>query len=168
MGRLQLQTAIILTKAPTVQVFISSAICLQHKRIYSMFVPDYHQIPRVRPNSRAPISFGRATNTANVGPAIPQCADEKKAAFWEKDAQLTLYKKLVHKLNEGTAKNIILFLGDGMSIPTLAAARTYKGQLNGERGEDSELSFEKFPYVGLSKTFCLDKQVADSACSATA
>lgn len=44
-----------------------------------------------------------------------------------------------------------MFLGDGMSVATLAAARTYKGQLNGQRGEEDSLSFEKFPYSGLSK-----------------
>lgn len=46
---------------------------------------------------------------------------------------------------------MIYFLGDGMSIPTLAAARTYLGQLQGNPGEETELTFEQFPYVGLSK-----------------
>lgn len=46
---------------------------------------------------------------------------------------------------------MIFFLGDGMSIPTLAAARTYLGQLQGNPGEETELTFEQFPYVGLSK-----------------
>lgn len=55
-----------------------------------------------------------------------------------------------------------------MSIPTVAAARVYYGQLHGYRGEESQLSFEKFSHVGLSKTYCADGQVADSACSATA
>jgi len=30
--------------------------------------------------------------------------------------------------NTGVAKNIILFIGDGMSLPTVTAARTFKGQ----------------------------------------
>lgn len=64
-------------------------------------------------------------------------------------------------LNKNTAKNVILFLGDGMSVPTLAATRVYIG------GEEKSLSFEEFPYVAMSKTYCVDKQVADSACSAT-
>lgn len=55
-----------------------------------------------------------------------------------------------------------------MSIPTVTAARIRLGQLKGRHGEESQLSFEKFPYVGLSKTYCVDKQVADSACTATA
>ena len=44
-----------------------------------------------------------------------------------------------------------MFLGDGMSIPTIKAARVYLGQLNGRAGEETPLAFEKFPYVGLSK-----------------
>lgn len=55
-----------------------------------------------------------------------------------------------------------------MSIPTLAATRAYLGQKNGKPGEETRLSFEEFPYTGLSKTYCVDSQVADSACSATA
>lgn len=38
----------------------------------------------------------------------------------------------------------------------------------GRPGEESQLSFEKFPYVGMSRTYCIDRQVADSACTATA
>lgn len=45
----------------------------------------------------------------------------------------------------GVAKNVILFLGDGMSIPTLAATRVYYG------GEEMELSFERLPHTALSK-----------------
>lgn len=64
-------------------------------------------------------------------------------------------------LNKNTAKNAILFLGDGMSMPVLTASRIYVG------GEKSSLSFEEFPFVAMSKTYCVDKNVADSACSAT-
>ncbi|KAF7994402.1 hypothetical protein HCN44_003874 [Aphidius gifuensis] len=55
-----------------------------------------------------------------------------------------------------------------MSIPTLTAARIYQGQLEGKSGEEGQLFWEQFPYSGLSKTWCLDKQVADSACTSTA
>lgn len=64
-------------------------------------------------------------------------------------------------LNENVAKNVILFLGDGMSVPVLAATRVYIG------GEKESLSFEKFPFVAMSKTYCVNQMVADSACSAT-
>lgn len=69
--------------------------------------------------------------------------------------------QLEKKINQKVAKNVILFLGDGMSMPTLAATRMYLG------GEEKSLSFEEFPFVGMSKTYCLDYQVPDSACTAT-
>jgi len=68
----------------------------------------------------------------------------------------------------GRAKNVIMFLGDGLSVPTLAATRAYIGQSQGQPGEEFVLSFEEFPFTGVSKTYCVDSQVADSACSATA
>ncbi|XP_059617757.1 membrane-bound alkaline phosphatase-like [Phlebotomus argentipes] len=49
-----------------------------------------------------------------------------------------------------------------MSIPTLFATRVALG------GEEQQLSFEKFPFSGLAKTYCVDSQVADSACTGTA
>ncbi|KAF5271195.1 hypothetical protein FQA39_LY08202 [Lamprigera yunnana] len=55
-----------------------------------------------------------------------------------------------------------------MSLTTLTATRIHLGQLSNSSGEETFLSFEKFPYTGLSKTYCVDRQVADSACSATA
>lgn len=38
-----------------------------------------------------------------------------------------------------------------MGVPTISAARIYKGQLAGGPGEDNILAMEKFPYVALSK-----------------
>ena len=55
------------------------------------------------------------------------------------------------EINTNKAKNIILFLGDGMGFQTIMAARVYKGQLSGVSGEESSLNFEHFPNVGLSK-----------------
>jgi len=66
------------------------------------------------------------------------------------------------------AKNIILFVGDGMSLPTVAAARIYEGQSRGQSGEENQLSFESMPYSGLSKTYNTDSQTPDSAGTMTA
>jgi len=93
----------------------------------------------------------------------------ESASHWMKAAQSSLKAKLTHRNIEGVAKNVIFFLGDGMSLPTVTAARIFKGQLEGsEFGEEGLLYFENFPNIGVSKTFCSDSQVADSACSATA
>src|SRR5690606_23853185 len=45
----------------------------------------------------------------------------------------------------GKAKNVILFVGDGMSLPTVAAARILDGQRKGQPGEGNLLSWERFP-----------------------
>lgn len=66
------------------------------------------------------------------------------------------------------AKNVILFIGDGMGISTITAARIYEGQKRGETGEENRLSFEKFPQAALVKTYNTDAQVPDSAGTATA
>jgi alkaline phosphatase len=88
---------------------------------------------------------------------------EQHADYWQGVGQNILREQLKkNELNMNRAKNIILFMGDGMSIPTLAATRIFMG------GEEKQLAFEKFPFVGLSKTYCANTQVADSACSATA
>lgn len=54
---------------------------------------------------------------------------------------------LNRKQNNNHAKNVIMFLGDGMSLPTVAATRMYMG------GEEMNLSFEKFPHFGFAKVF---------------
>ncbi|PSN45953.1 Membrane-bound alkaline phosphatase, partial [Blattella germanica] len=79
---------------------------------------------------------------------------EEDAAFWNDAAQSTIQEKISRPELKGTAKNVIMLLGDGMSIPTLAATRAYLGQTQGHFGEET--------------TYCVDSQVADSACSATA
>ena len=66
------------------------------------------------------------------------------------------------------AKNIILFVGDGMSLTTVAASRIYEGQSKGQSGEENLLSFETMPYTGFSKTFNTDSQTPDSAGTMTA
>ncbi|KAI1280646.1 Alkaline phosphatase, tissue-nonspecific isozyme [Halotydeus destructor] len=66
------------------------------------------------------------------------------------------------------AKNVILFLGDGMGLTTVTAARIYKGQRNGKHSSEREtLSWEAMPYTSLSKVFATDYQVSDSAAAAT-
>lgn len=66
------------------------------------------------------------------------------------------------------AKNIILFIGDGMDINTVTAARIFDGQQRGVDGESNVLSFDAFPHVAFAKTYTTDFQVSDSAGTATA
>ena len=49
-------------------------------------------------------------------------------------------------------KNVILFIGDGMSIATVTGARIHKGQkLFKQSGEEQFLSWERFPASALMK-----------------
>ena len=66
------------------------------------------------------------------------------------------------------AKNIIIFIGDGMGVSTITAARIYAGQTKGVDGESYRLAMETLPHTALSKTYSHDTQVADSAATATA
>ncbi|XP_071840260.1 alkaline phosphatase-like isoform X2 [Apostichopus japonicus] len=72
------------------------------------------------------------------------------------------------ELNKNIAKNVVFFLGDGMGVSTVTAARILKGQLEGNTGEEYFLSWENFPHAALSKTYNTNKQVPDSAGTATA
>uniref|UniRef100_A0A182X2L7 alkaline phosphatase n=1 Tax=Anopheles quadriannulatus TaxID=34691 RepID=A0A182X2L7_ANOQN len=96
-----------------------------------------------------------------VPPTAP--TREKDREYWLTSGQARLRRQLeLNEQNINVAKNVIIFLGDGLSIPTLAATRMYMG------GEELELSFETFPHTGLAKTYCINYQVSDSACTAAA
>lgn len=75
----------------------------------------------------------------------PGPSDEKSREFWQFSGQQILRETLDRKQSKKVAKNLIILVADGMSIPTQMATRMYKG------GEQEVLSFEKFPSVGLSK-----------------
>lgn len=47
----------------------------------------------------------------------------------------------------GTAKNVILFVGDGMGPTTVTSSRIYG------KTEKGFLAFEKFPNIGVLKVF---------------
>ena len=55
-----------------------------------------------------------------------------------------------------------------MGISTTTAARIFDGQNKGKTGEENVLSWEKFPYTAISKTYNTDYQIPDSAGTATA
>ncbi len=67
-----------------------------------------------------------------------------------------------------SAKNVIFFLGDGMGLSTVTAARILEGQQRGESGEENLLAFERLPHVALAKVYETDQQTPDSAGTMTA
>uniref|UniRef100_A0A3Q3MQK0 Alkaline phosphatase n=1 Tax=Labrus bergylta TaxID=56723 RepID=A0A3Q3MQK0_9LABR len=94
--------------------------------------------------------------------------EEENPEFWRSQARQTLQSALDRKLNTNVAKNILFFLGDGMGITTYTAARILKGQLQNQTGEETVMTMDTFPHVGLAKTYSVDFQIADSAATATA
>ena len=68
---------------------------------------------------------------------------------------------IVHPESD-TKKNVLFFLGDGMGITTLTAARIYSV------GEDGELTMDKLPETAFVHTYSNDAQVTDSAPSMAA
>ena len=68
----------------------------------------------------------------------------------------------------GRARNVILFVGDGMGVSTVTAARILDGQRRGRRREEHSLAFERLPYLALSKTYSANQQTPDSAPTMTA
>lgn len=93
----------------------------------------------------------------------PSAFAEESPEQWFADGQATAAAAKRLKPIEGPAKNIILFIGDGMGVSTVTAARILAGQLKGMPGEENVLSFEKMPYLALSKTYATDAQIPDSA-----
>jgi len=98
---------------------------------------------------------------------LPQ---SQKDSSWYSAAQIKLTTKTTQaQATQATkAKNVILFVGDGMGVSTLTAARILKGQRNNQPGEEGYLSFEEFPYSAQVKTYNVDAQTPDSAGTMTA
>ncbi|MGL4579238.1 MAG: alkaline phosphatase [Shewanella xiamenensis] len=88
---------------------------------------------------------------------------------WFKDSAANVAAKAQVETKK-TAKNVILFVGDGMGISTLTAARILQGQqqTGNQGGEESFLSFEQFPHTALVKTYNTNQQTPDSAGTMTA
>ncbi|XP_004868186.1 intestinal-type alkaline phosphatase-like [Heterocephalus glaber] len=97
---------------------------------------------------------------------IPE--EEENPAFWnQKGAEALAAAKKLQPI-QTAAKNLILFLGDGMGVSTVTATRILKGQMQGHLGPETPLTMDRFPYMALSKTYSVDRQVPDSASTATA
>lgn len=110
-------------------------------------------------------SSARANDNSQNGPRKPYQVPVESPAQWFLQGASTAINLGSSKAK---AKNIILFVGDGMSLATVAASRIYEGQVRGQSGEENLLSFETMPYTGLSKTYNTDSQTPDSAGTMTA
>jgi alkaline phosphatase len=109
----------------------------------------------------AVLSLALHSGTA-LAQGLPQVNDS-----YYKIAADQLTQRLAMQPNAGKAKNIIIFIGDGMSVATVTAGRIYEGQKRGVDGESNSLTIDTFPYVALAKTYSHDGQVSDSAPTAS-
>lgn len=124
--------------------------------------------PLISTTMAAAVAAGLAVASVSALAASPAVQGPESVADWWRAGQQFIHDgKRLHK-NPRKAKNVILFVGDGMGVSTITAARILAGQLDGQPGEENRLSFEQFPYLALSKTYSWDQQTPDSAPTMTA
>lgn len=110
-------------------------------------VQEVHNVLELTGQKASKLRFSTDVATGKYTPP-----EEMDPQFWYKLADEEIAKRLqLPQPNSDRAKNVIMFLGDGMPISTVTAARILKGQRQGNTGEESSLSFEKFPHSGLSR-----------------
>ncbi|MDR9390362.1 MAG: alkaline phosphatase [Wenzhouxiangella sp.] len=98
--------------------------------------------------------------------AFATVASAESPQWWFESGQSVITARQAD--NAPPAKNVILFVGDGMSLTTVSAARILQGQQQGQSGEENLLFFETFKHLALAKTYNTDQQTPDSAGTMTA
>ena len=108
------------------------------------------------------IAYSSDAHSIDSKSIIPEYQKQNQ---WYIDAKSAINRKGISGIK---AKNVILFVGDGMGVSTVTAARILEGQLKGMLGEENNLAMDRFPYTGLAKTYNVDAQTPDSAGTMTA
>uniref|UniRef100_A0A182QCQ3 Alkaline phosphatase n=1 Tax=Anopheles farauti TaxID=69004 RepID=A0A182QCQ3_9DIPT len=89
--------------------------------------------------------------------------EEHDAHYWKHMAHELLFEKKDYTMQKiNIAKNIMVFVGSGMSQATVTGARFYNG------GDNETFAFEQLKWSGNARTYCVDSRVPDSACAGTA
>ncbi len=71
------------------------------------------------------------------------------------------------KEQEGTAKYVFLFIGDGMGFSHIATTESYLSYKAGKLGGES-LTFTQFPYMGMATSHSANGMITDSSAGGTA
>lgn len=125
-----------------------------------------------RMQNHRPLAFIASTLALAVGAASVQASESDAvptdAQGWFSAGARAVSKNKFQIPNVLPARNVILFVGDGMGVSTVTAARILEGQMQGRDGEFGRLSFEKFDNLALSVTASANQQTSDSAPTATA
>lgn len=116
---------------------------------------------------RMSVAAGVTLFSATVAFAQPALPPSTTAGYREQ-AQTELSRLRGGAPVERRARNLIIFVGDGMGVSTLTAARIHQGQMQGADGVSFVPAMDRLNYTALVKTYSHDAQVADSAPSATA
>lgn len=113
---------------------------------------------------------GSNKNDKSVQEEVLRFNPQQLSSSWFREGAQTVNaaSKVTVNNEVGAAKNVILFVGDGMGISTVTAARILAGQMEGKDGEEHRLSFENMPFSGLVKTYNTNQQTPDSAGTMTA
>ncbi|XP_076249978.1 alkaline phosphatase, tissue-nonspecific isozyme-like isoform X1 [Rhynchophorus ferrugineus] len=82
--------------------------------------------------------------------------------YWSQLGKDELARAIKKKVNSDVAKNVILFVGDGMGLTTITTSRIYG------KTEKGHLAWEHFQNLGVLKIYSADKLVPDSCSTATA
>lgn len=117
--------------------------------------------------SRPTFDAGAPATATGVVVPVPAVAhpEGETAAWWFRNGAA---QAAARGGPAGKARNLILFVGDGMSLPTVSAARILAGQRQGAPGEGTQLAWERFGHTAISRTYNTDAQTPDSAGTMTA
>jgi alkaline phosphatase len=134
------------------------------RRIHRTVLPALPALLLAACATTMPPAAAPAASVPIVVPAIARPGGET-SDWWFLDGAATA---AAHGAAAGRARNVVLFVGDGMGLSTIAAARILEGQRRGAPGEEHRLAFEAFPYTALVRTWNTDQQTPDSAGTMTA
>ena len=76
-----------------------------------------------------------------LAPKTPRAEDPREANAWFSAGRSTVAAAAGFVENERPARNVILFVGDGMGVSTVTAARILEGQRRGEVRGDLDAAF---------------------------
>jgi len=101
-------------------------------------------------------------------PGLRDSRPAKVLRDWKKMGRDDIKRAMETQQLVGQARNVIMFLGDGMGPSTVTAARQLLAQTTDTELPDASLEWDKFYNVGLSKTYNIDRTTPDSAATGTA
>jgi alkaline phosphatase len=119
--------------------------------------------------SRSPVCFALLLIIAPSLAFSTTAGTERDPTYWARKGEEAIAEaRKLDPRGPTRARNVILFVGDGMGITTVTAARILEGQRRGGGGEDNLLAFERLPRVAFSRTYSASQQTAESSATMSA